>query len=87
LRSRLVGFLDVDNDGAGDDTCVDSAASGIGARLPKAVYPPYVLEGFDVKPLIFANYVAKSRQCLQDVLLHKFRRSGKKSLVSFRTVR
>jgi hypothetical protein len=87
LRSRLVGLLDVDKDGAGDDTCVESAASGIDARLPKAVYPLQVLDGFDVKPLIFTNYIAKRRQYFQEVLLHNFRRSGKKSLVGFRTVR
>jgi hypothetical protein len=87
LRFRLVGSLDVDKDGAGDDTCVESAASGINARLPKAMYSPYVLDGFDVKPLIFANYIAKRRQYFQEVLLHNFRRSGKKSLVGFRTVR
>jgi hypothetical protein len=53
------------------------------------VYPLKFLEGFDVKPLIFifANYIAKSRQYFQEVLLHNFGRSGKKSLVGFRTVR
>jgi hypothetical protein len=61
LRSGLAGFLDVDEHGAGDDGSFTATGPSICARLPNAFQHPYVLERFDVKPLIFANYVAKSR--------------------------